>query len=575
MIQHAWRWMKPGSMVAALLALAAAGCTVDNTKETALWRGPLDEKMQAAASLAPDQVLTLDQAMAMVNAHDERLALSGENYLQALIDRDRAIARLLPSISLAPSSQNTAIVGFQSAVTLATSVTATVTGSMSGITIGMAISGTNIPSNTVVSAIAGNYLTLSHAATGSGSITATFSPAVGAYDTEIPIISAGSNISAQAGQLAAFKIGSEYFLAYVRSSTQLSFCQRGTFFGSTDANLPAAGASAGATITLMKMAWAYLTSAGALVISYTNPVYGPTQPSSGTSGDMWYDYTDGNWYTYNGSTWILANCAPLGLVIADASHCIASRSFDFYLTAQRLNTVVLDYLDTATTESTTDSAKVSVYGHVFGADRFKWAVPTNLDTGSSLTASTNYYCYVSKTGANYLSLIAPIDRTGDLLGMYHPAKPWRCVGGFTADSGGLVQAPFSYKEGGQKSASVGLGSSGAFQVTSATLANVTNLTKTIGTSGNPVLICLTSDPYQNPSFFGLASGSILIVAILRDGVIIGEWEMVSTTGHALTMPCAITMLDPATAGTHTYTVQASSFSGTDSIYSAQLQVAEL
>ena len=59
--------------------------------------------MQPAAPLAPDQVLTLDQALAMVNAHNERLALSGEDYLQALIDRDRAMARLLPSISLAPS----------------------------------------------------------------------------------------------------------------------------------------------------------------------------------------------------------------------------------------------------------------------------------------------------------------------------------------------------------------------------------------------------------------------------------------------------------------------------------------
>jgi outer membrane protein TolC len=95
---------KTRSLVAAVLATAlAAGCTVDNAKEMATWRGKLDSPLPPAAALAPGQVLTLQQALAMANASNERLALSGENYLQALIDKDRAVAALLPSITLAPS----------------------------------------------------------------------------------------------------------------------------------------------------------------------------------------------------------------------------------------------------------------------------------------------------------------------------------------------------------------------------------------------------------------------------------------------------------------------------------------
>ena len=98
------RWTRRmAAILLTALAALAAGCAVDNARETAVWREPLDEKMRPPAALAPDQVLTLGQAIAMANSSSEQLALSGEDYLQALIDRDRAVSRLLPTISLAPS----------------------------------------------------------------------------------------------------------------------------------------------------------------------------------------------------------------------------------------------------------------------------------------------------------------------------------------------------------------------------------------------------------------------------------------------------------------------------------------
>jgi hypothetical protein len=61
-----------------------AGCAVNQARETAAYRKPLDEKIPpAAATLEPGEVLTLPRALAMANYQNERLALGGEDYLQA------------------------------------------------------------------------------------------------------------------------------------------------------------------------------------------------------------------------------------------------------------------------------------------------------------------------------------------------------------------------------------------------------------------------------------------------------------------------------------------------------------
>jgi outer membrane protein TolC len=96
-----------GIILAALLVPVAAGCVspVDQKAEVATWRAVIDEGMPAELEpLAPGEALTLPRALALANRIDERLASSGEEYLQALIDRRRQAALLYPEIGIAPTA---------------------------------------------------------------------------------------------------------------------------------------------------------------------------------------------------------------------------------------------------------------------------------------------------------------------------------------------------------------------------------------------------------------------------------------------------------------------------------------
>ena len=93
--------MKLLLLITTITLTALAGCAVDQTKEVAAYRDSLDADWPAAApGPAPDEVLTLRQALDMANRTNERLGLTGEDYLQSLIDRDRFVANLLPQIGI-------------------------------------------------------------------------------------------------------------------------------------------------------------------------------------------------------------------------------------------------------------------------------------------------------------------------------------------------------------------------------------------------------------------------------------------------------------------------------------------
>jgi outer membrane protein len=85
-----------------VLLLTLSGCAVKQKQEVQVYRKVLDARMPATAPYA-DEPLTLARALQLANQTNESLARSGEDYLQALIDRDRAAASFLPTISLAPS----------------------------------------------------------------------------------------------------------------------------------------------------------------------------------------------------------------------------------------------------------------------------------------------------------------------------------------------------------------------------------------------------------------------------------------------------------------------------------------
>jgi outer membrane protein TolC len=90
--------------LAGIALLLATGCAVDQAQEVQTYRKVLDAgQTEAPAPFSPGEPVTLRRALALANANNEQLAQAGEDYLQALIDKDRAFARFLPTIRFAPS----------------------------------------------------------------------------------------------------------------------------------------------------------------------------------------------------------------------------------------------------------------------------------------------------------------------------------------------------------------------------------------------------------------------------------------------------------------------------------------
>jgi hypothetical protein len=88
-----WRWVS-----ALALIFMVNGCTVNQDRDV------LDTgKSVTSARLHLEESLTLMDALRLANTQNEQLAMAGENYVQTLIDKDRAFAAFLPKISFAPT----------------------------------------------------------------------------------------------------------------------------------------------------------------------------------------------------------------------------------------------------------------------------------------------------------------------------------------------------------------------------------------------------------------------------------------------------------------------------------------
>lgn len=84
--------------LSAVILLSLAGCAVDQAAEVSQYRalieaGPLPDR-------GPSQPLTLAEALLLANHFNETLSIEGERYLQALIERRRRAAALLPTLDL-------------------------------------------------------------------------------------------------------------------------------------------------------------------------------------------------------------------------------------------------------------------------------------------------------------------------------------------------------------------------------------------------------------------------------------------------------------------------------------------
>jgi outer membrane protein TolC len=74
-------------------------CAVDQDKEVATYRAVLDKDMPEIVIPAPDEAWTLQKALLVTNKSNEQLNLSGEDYLQALIDKTRVFSTFMPTVS--------------------------------------------------------------------------------------------------------------------------------------------------------------------------------------------------------------------------------------------------------------------------------------------------------------------------------------------------------------------------------------------------------------------------------------------------------------------------------------------
>jgi len=85
------------------LLLSVGGCAVDQQAEVNTYRQVLDARWPDPGAYSEGQPLTLVTAMMLANKHNEQLGLRGEDYLQALIAKNRAVAAFLPTVSFQPS----------------------------------------------------------------------------------------------------------------------------------------------------------------------------------------------------------------------------------------------------------------------------------------------------------------------------------------------------------------------------------------------------------------------------------------------------------------------------------------
>ncbi len=82
--------------------LALAGCPTQQ-EEIQSYRKVVDAGLPRPLSYQAGEPLSLNRAMALANQDNEQIGLQGENYVQAMIAKSRAVAAFLPTVSFQPN----------------------------------------------------------------------------------------------------------------------------------------------------------------------------------------------------------------------------------------------------------------------------------------------------------------------------------------------------------------------------------------------------------------------------------------------------------------------------------------
>jgi hypothetical protein len=258
------------------------------------------------------------------------------------------------------------------------------------------------------------------------------------------IDSAGSEITSLVGTWAAFKVnngsGDEYFIAYIKSSTELTHCKRGYFYDSSGAPVNRIVISDNDTLTLLKLAWVFVDSDGTTVdVTYTAPIYSAIEPGSPATDDYWFDMVNNTWKKYNGSSYVTVTRTFVGWVANDSSDCVAARSRDYLKTWDDFNEIEITRDSNSVIKGLNVGQSLSISGATltYLTSQPTWDMASNLAGSADLydnseQSSRFYFAYISDEGEEIISDISPYNRP-ELQGYYHPHNPWRCVGFFYND----------------------------------------------------------------------------------------------------------------------------------------------
>lgn len=93
-----------GAAMLGVCALLVGGC-VNQRAEVQKYRDVVDRGVDRPTSYQQGQILSLERAIALANEDNEEIARQGENYVQAVIAKNRALAAFLPTVSFQPSFQ--------------------------------------------------------------------------------------------------------------------------------------------------------------------------------------------------------------------------------------------------------------------------------------------------------------------------------------------------------------------------------------------------------------------------------------------------------------------------------------
>jgi len=257
--------------------------------------------------------------------------------------------------------------------------------------------------------------------------------------TTITISSAGTEITNRIGQSCVFKRGTEYFLAYIKSATELTNCYRGYFFDSSGVPIERVTLANADSISIMSTGWIFAeNNATTIDVTYKTPIYSIDEPSSPATGDYWFDLVAKEWNRYNGSAFVSIDRLLIGICVVDTANCVATRCLDFNKDFAEYSNVFLEYESATIVRTKQTEFEINVYGSkvVSKFTKTKWDIASDLESGVSDTSSTTYFFYLTETGDLVISSKKPYNLLGILKGWYHPYNSWLCLGKVFNNSSG-------------------------------------------------------------------------------------------------------------------------------------------